>query len=149
MKRKPLMHLKTLWLITVRRKGNKKGKSEQRSIPARSLQWLWIKYCMKFGGREEIQLSGALQHYKQNHEVDMNVTGTKWICFDDRSNRIYPVGLTEETYINIRVCNSFKLVFVTWLIGGNEVKCNLLRRLLVMLAWSCGSGAAYIQIRGR
>lgn len=36
---------------------------------------------MKFGGRAEIQLSGALQHYKQNHEVDMNVTGTKWIDF--------------------------------------------------------------------
>lgn len=36
---------------------------------------------MKFGGREEIQLSAALQHYKQNHEVDMNVPGTKWLDF--------------------------------------------------------------------
>lgn len=127
MKGKALMLLKTLWLITVRRKGNKRGKSEQRSISARSLQRLWIKDHMNFGSREEIQLSGALQDYKQNHGIDMNVTGTKWIAFYhilNRSNRIYcsqTTGLREENCINTRVCHSFKFVFVTWLMGETRL----------------------------
>ena len=36
---------------------------------------------MNFGSRVEIQLSGTLQVYKQNHGIDMNITETKWIAF--------------------------------------------------------------------
>lgn len=92
MKGKTLMHFKTLWLITVRTKGNKGeiwAEKHPCTIPAATLNHI------KFGGREEIRLSGALQDYKQNHGVG------RYECYWDRMDRffiMFKIEVTEFTY---------------------------------------------------
>lgn len=85
--------------------------------------------------------------------VDTNVYWDKMdrflLCFDDRSIGIYLLGWTEENYINTKVINSFKFSFCNMNKGGKDAICDLLRRLLVILARLGGSGAWYGQVRGR